>query len=84
MNKSGWTPQKKKKKMHVHEKGGRTKKKKKREKDACPWTKVNGHQKKQKKQKKNWRCKSMNKVDGPKKKKIDDEVTLSHVGKSTT
>ena len=30
-------------------------------------------------------CMSMNKVDGPKKKKkIDDEVTLSHVGKSTT
>ena len=27
-------------------------------------------------------CMSMNKVDGQKTKKSDDEVTLSHVGKS--
>ena len=67
--------------MHVHEKkkySGQTKKKNKKREIACPWTKVDGHQKK----KGQMHVHEQKWTDIKKKKKIDDEVTLSHVGKS--
>ena len=83
--------QKKKKNrwLHVHpwtKVDGHTKKKKKKM-FACPSMNKSGRIKKKKKKKEEEEedgCMSVNEQKWTDSKKIEDEVTLSHVGKSTT